>query len=61
MNIIIDMNISPEWVSVLESDGHKAIHWSTVGDIKALDTTIMSWAVSNKYIIFTHDLDFGTI
>jgi len=61
MKIIIDMNLSPEWVSVFEVAGYKAIHWSTVGDIKAEDSTIMAWAVSNGYIVFTHDLDFGTL
>ncbi len=61
MKIVIDMNLSPEWVSVLESAGYEAVHWSSVGDITALDRTIMAWAVSNGYIVFTHDLDFGTL
>ena len=61
MKIVIDMNLSPEWVSVLESAGYKAVHWSTVGNPKAKDTTIMTWSVDNGYIVFTHDLDFGAL
>jgi predicted nuclease of predicted toxin-antitoxin system len=61
MKIVIDMNLSPEWVAVFETAGYEAVHWSTVGNIKAKDSTIMAWAVSNSYIVFTHDLDFGTL
>jgi predicted nuclease of predicted toxin-antitoxin system len=55
------MNLSPEWVSVFEIAGYQAIHWSSVGDIKAKDSTIMAWAANNSYMVFTHDLDFGTL
>ena len=61
MKIVIDMNIPPTWVSVFEAAGYQAVHWSSVGDIKATDTNIMAWAVSNGYMVFTHDLDFGTL
>ncbi len=42
MKIVIDMNLSPEWVSVFEAAGYQAVHWSSVGDIKAKDSTIMA-------------------
>ena len=61
MKIVIDMNIPPTWISVFEAAGYQAVHWSSVGDIKAKDSTIMAWAVSNGYMVFTHDLDFGTL
>jgi predicted nuclease of predicted toxin-antitoxin system len=61
MKIVIDMNIPPTWVSVFEAAGYQAVHWSSVGNIKAKDTTIMAWAVSNDYMVFTHDLDFGML
>ena len=61
MKIVIDMNIPPTWVSVFEAAGYDAVHWSTIGDIKAKDSVIMAWAVSNGYMVFTHDLDFGTL
>jgi predicted nuclease of predicted toxin-antitoxin system len=61
MKILIDMNLSPEWVKVLENHGWQAIHWSTIGDPRATDSTLMDWARTNAYVIFTHDLDFGTV
>ena len=60
VNVLIDMNLSPDWVPVLQRRRWPAVHWSTVGDPRATDRTIMDWAVENGYIVFTHDLDFGT-
>ena len=60
VKILIDMNLSPDWVTLLESEGWSAVHWSTVGDPRATDRTIMDWAVANECVVFTHDLDFGT-
>ncbi|MCI0653204.1 MAG: DUF5615 family PIN-like protein [Methylococcaceae bacterium] len=53
------MNLSPEWVSTLTDRGWEAIHWSAVGDPRALDTEIMAWALAHDPIVFTHDLGFG--
>ena len=61
MKILLDMNLSPSWIPVLESEGHEAKHWSTIDSISAPDTEIMSWARNNGYVVFTHDLDFGSI
>ncbi len=61
MKIVIDMNLSPDWVKVLENAGMEAVHWSTVGDMRATDAVIMSWARENGFIVFTHDLDFGVL
>jgi len=61
MKIIIDMNLSPQWVSVLKSGGHEPIHWSQVGASNAPDREIMEWARTNNHVVFTHDLDFGAI
>jgi predicted nuclease of predicted toxin-antitoxin system len=60
LQLLVDMNLSPEWVGELMNHGWTAVHWSTVGDPKADDTQIMAWAVSNGFMVFTHDLDFGT-
>ncbi|OOQ60821.1 DUF5615 family PIN-like protein [Mucilaginibacter pedocola] len=60
MKILIDMNLSPEWVQEFKLHGIEALHWSTVGQHTAADSLIMEWAMENQYIIFTHDLDFGT-
>jgi predicted nuclease of predicted toxin-antitoxin system len=32
-----------------------------VGPANADDSTIMAWAKGAGYVVFTHDLDFGTI
>ncbi|MDB5291716.1 MAG: hypothetical protein JWL69_2957 [Phycisphaerales bacterium] len=61
VKILIDMNLSPDWVPVLQRHGWTAVHWSTVGDPRATDRAIMDWAVANGYMVFTHDLDFGTM
>ena len=61
MKILIDMNLSPECVAVLEKCNWSAVHWSTVGDPRAEDTVLMDWARANEHVVFTHDLDFGTI
>jgi predicted nuclease of predicted toxin-antitoxin system len=61
MKILLDMNLSPDWVPVLESAGFEAVHWSTIGNPSATDKVIMAWALTNDYIVFTHDLDFGTL
>lgn len=59
--ILIDMNLSIEWVEELAKHGWSAVHWSTVGDPRAEDSTLMAWAAQNGCVVFTHDLDFGTI
>ncbi|MEM1392208.1 MAG: DUF5615 family PIN-like protein [Cyanobacteria bacterium P01_H01_bin.150] len=61
MKILIDMNLSPDWVAVLNKYNIEAVHWSTIGESDAKDTVIMEWARDNNYIVFTHDLDFGTL
>ena len=32
-----------------------------VGDPGASDQDIMNWAIAHQYVVFTHDLDFGTM
>jgi len=61
MKILIDMNLSPDWVNILIENGFEAMHWSTIGNPRADDSTIMDWARANSYIVFTHDLDFGAL
>jgi len=60
MRILIDMNLSPEWVKEFSRFGIDAVHWSTVGRYDAPDSVLMEWARMNDHIVFTHDLDFGT-
>jgi predicted nuclease of predicted toxin-antitoxin system len=61
MKILVDMNLSPAWVPVLEEEGHTASHWSSIGSLNTPDREILSWAKANEYVLFTHDLDFGAI
>jgi predicted nuclease of predicted toxin-antitoxin system len=61
MKILVDMNLSPEWVPVLKAQGWEAIHWSRIGNPGAPDKEILTWAKSNGHIVLTHDLDFGAI
>src|SRR5437773_6405595 len=60
VQLVVDMNLSVEWIAELAQHGWSAVHWSTVGDPRADDTVIMAWALANGYVVFTHDLDFGT-
>jgi predicted nuclease of predicted toxin-antitoxin system len=54
MKILVDMNLSPDWVAVLVEHGCEAAHWSTVGDPRADDLVIMEWARANEHVVFTH-------
>ena len=60
MKILIDMNLSPEWLQELKLHKIEAVHWSALGRFDSPDTMLMEWARENEHIIFTHDLDFGT-
>src|SRR5205823_6861124 len=60
VKLVVDMNLSFEWIDELTPHGWSAVHWSTVGDPRAEDSALMAWALANGYVVFTHDLDFGT-
>ena len=55
------MNLSPQWVEIFRANGWEAVHWTEIGSPHATDRTIMRWAASNGYSVFTHDLDFGIL
>ena len=61
IRVVLDMNLSPDWVDVLSNAGWSSIHWSAIGSPNATDREIMNWAYTNGYVVFTHDLDFGTM
>jgi predicted nuclease of predicted toxin-antitoxin system len=61
MKVIIDMNLSPLWEGFLLENDIEAIHWSRIGNAWAPDQEIFEYAFKNDCIIFTNDLDFGTI
>lgn len=59
MKILIDMNLSPEWVQEFKLHKVESVHWSAIGEFDAPDNIIIEWG-KNNHIVFTHDLDFGT-
>ena len=61
MKLLVDMNLSPAWVNVLREAGIAATHWSGIGKPTAPDREIMSWAREHQHVVFTNDLDFGTL
>jgi predicted nuclease of predicted toxin-antitoxin system len=61
LRLLIDMNLSVEWVTALALHDISAVHWSTVGDPRATDSTLLAWAGKHQHVLFTHDLDFGTL
>jgi predicted nuclease of predicted toxin-antitoxin system len=61
VRLIIDMNLSPEWVPFLDRHGFEAVHWSAIGTLNAPDTEVMQWARDNTRVVLTHDLDFGIL
>ena len=61
MKFLIDMNLSPLWVTFLAERGYEAAHWSTIGEPWAADSEIFDFAAANDWIVFTHDLDFGML
>ncbi len=61
MKILLEINLSPAWGPVLQQAGFEALHWSTLGAADAPDVELFSWAREQGAIVFTHDMDFGTL
>jgi len=55
MKIVIDMNLSPQWVPILKLAGHEPIHWSQFGASNAPDREIMEWARVNNHVEITQE------
>ena len=54
MKLLVDMNLSPEWVDYLRRNAIDARHWSDAGDSKEIDAVIMEYARDNGFVVFTH-------
>jgi predicted nuclease of predicted toxin-antitoxin system len=61
VKILLDMNLSPTWVSFFETAGIDAVHWSSLGAPDADDSELMAWARLHDAIVFTNDLDFSAL
>ena len=56
MNLLLDMNLSPTLAELLSSHGHDVVHWAEVGDYRATDVAILTWARAHGRVLVTHDL-----
>lgn len=61
MKVLVDMNLSPRWVTELRSRNIESTHWSAVGANTAPDVQVLAWCAQHDYVLLTHDLDFGAI
>jgi predicted nuclease of predicted toxin-antitoxin system len=61
MKLLIDMNLSPAWMQCFSKHDIHAVHWQELGAVTASDGTIMEYARTHDCIVFTHDMDFGTL
>lgn len=61
MKLLLDMNLSPDLAPAIAGHGHDVVHWSHVGDHRATDVSILSWAREHQRVLVTHDLDFAAI
>jgi predicted nuclease of predicted toxin-antitoxin system len=61
VKILLDMNLTPDWVDYFAAWAIEAVHWSIVGDPRADDSVIMDYARQAGMVVFTHDLDFGNV
>lgn len=59
--VVVDMNLTPDWVPYLVAAGFEAVHWRNLGAVDAVDSVIMDWARTNGFVVLTQDLDFGTL
>lgn len=59
MKLLIDENLSPDWIIALQAGGFEASHWSNVGSGDAPDAEIIAYPETNDFVVFTRDLDFG--
>lgn len=61
MKFLLDENIPPSLVGLLQGAGIEARHVIEIGYNNTQDFKITEFASSSGEVIITHDLDFGTI
>jgi len=61
VKILVDMNLSPEWIGHLARPDWTVHRWNEVGNPKAEDPDIAAWAAQNGFAVLTQDLDFSDI
>ena len=61
MKFLVNLCLSPKILTFLKSLGHEAIRVNQVNMAKSEDREIFKYAIKNRMIILTADLDFGQI
>lgn len=61
MNIVVDMNLSPDWDAFLTRAGLVSVHWSDEGPPNATDADFLRWAAENDYVVLTADWDVSAL
>ena len=61
MKLLLDMNLSPQWVEVLSARGHDCQHWSQIGQGDDPDDVLLDWARAHDAVLITAELDFGQL
>ena len=61
MKLLLDMNIPQKYVNLLKGKNFDVIHWSEIGDPRALDSQIMVYAQEHDFVVVTYDLDFSAM
>jgi predicted nuclease of predicted toxin-antitoxin system len=61
LSIAVGLNLSVEWVPLLERAGWPTVHMAHIGDPRAEDAVVMDWARANGRVFLIHDLDFTII
>jgi len=61
VKLLVDMDLSPRWVSVFHMAGFVAEHWSDVGDVRASDSEVVAYARAHDYVVVTRDLGFSAL
>jgi predicted nuclease of predicted toxin-antitoxin system len=61
MKVLLDMNMSPRLVAMLNDAGIETANWASFGRADEPDHEIMAYAAPNDYIVLNNDLDFGIL
>lgn len=58
MKLLLDMNLSQDWLPMLAGSGWEACHCSSIGKHNAPDKELIAWARGYSHVAMTQDLDF---
>jgi predicted nuclease of predicted toxin-antitoxin system len=61
VRLVLDMNFDATRAEMIRSHGVDALHWSEVGDPRAVDPDVIAWARTNGCVVVTQDLGIATV